>query len=370
MSATLKRIAELTGVSIRSVNRALQGAAGLSEAKRKRILDTASALGYTPNIAARNLRLRRNNFVGIVVPGSGLRSESFLSVTSRKINALQLLLERAGYFTLFGVNTGKPDDLRKLLEQWTGLVSTVIFFSWNRKWKGQDIVGQLPLQYIFVDLESDFGHHMVIDRAPGIYDGIRFLLDRGCSRLARCGNVASRDAGFNAALQDLSGRSITHHHYPAACNFEEGFRIGNELTAKHFDAVFFDLEVSFLAGLTAAAFGSGFETGLSDDGAGWGAACGVAALGLLSESRSILPIGLKACRWAISSSVFVTALASGFFFSFTLAKSLSACVFTALSLLNSFTSAAYCSSLILVFVVASSRISPSPFLFFRKSTAV
>ena len=242
MSATLKRIAELTGVSIRSVNRALQGAAGLSEAKRKRILDTAAELGYTPNIAARNLRLRRNNFVGIVVPGSGLRSESFLSVTSRKINALQLLLERAGYFTLFGVNTGKPGDLRQLLEQWAGLVSTVIFFSWNRKWNGPDIVRQLPLQYIFVDLESDFGHQMVIDRAPGIYDGIRFLLDRGCSRLARCGNIASRDAGFNAALQDLEGRSITHRHYPAPCDFEEGFRIGTELTANHFDAVFFDTD--------------------------------------------------------------------------------------------------------------------------------
>ena len=242
MSATLKHIAELTGVSIRSVNRALQGAPGISDAKRKRILDTASELGYTPNIAARNLRLKRNNFIGIVVPDSGQKSESFLSVTSRKINELQLLLERAGYFTLFGVNTGRPEDLRQLLEQWTGLVSTVIFFSWNRKWKGRDIAGQLPLQYIFVDLESDFGHHMVIDRAPGIYDGIRFLLDRGCSRLARCGNVASRDAGFNAALQDLSGRSITHHHYPAVCNFEEGFRIGDELTTKHFDAVFFDTD--------------------------------------------------------------------------------------------------------------------------------
>ncbi|MBQ9337519.1 MAG: LacI family DNA-binding transcriptional regulator [Lentisphaeria bacterium] len=242
MSATLKRIAELTGVSIRSVNRALQGAAGLSEAKRKRILDTASALGYTPNIAARNLRLQRNNFIGIVVPDTGLKSESFLSVTSRKINELQLRLERAGYFTLFGVNTGKPGDLRQLLGQWTGLVSTVIFFSWNRNWKGRDIAGRLPLQYIFVDLESDFGHHMVIDRAPGIYDGIRFLLDRGCSRLARCGNVSSRDAGFNAALQDLSGRSIAHRHFPAPCSFEDGFRIGDELTAGHFDAVFFDTD--------------------------------------------------------------------------------------------------------------------------------
>ena len=242
MPTTLKKLSELTGVSIRSVNRALQGAPGLSEEKRRLILETAAQIGYTPNIAARNLRLKRNNFVGIVVPGTQMNSDSATSITSRKINELQIRLERNGFFTLFGVNTGKLEDIRSLLKQWTGLVSTVVFSAWNGKWTQQEILEKLPLQCIFVDLAVNFGHSLIIDRAPGIYNGIRFLLDRGCTRIARCGRIATRDSGFNAALQDLPRRAIMHHHYKIGSRFEDGYAIGPELIGNHYDAVFFDTD--------------------------------------------------------------------------------------------------------------------------------
>jgi len=242
-AATLKQLSELTGVSIRSVNRALHGDTGLSEEKRAMILAAAARTGYTPNIAARNLRLKQNNFVGIVVPNTGANCEpAGATITSRKINQLQLKLERDGFFTLFGINTGKAEDMRYLLRQWTGLVSSVIFFSWNSQWRQDEILEKLPLQCIFVDIATDFGHSMIIDRAPGIYDGIRFLLEHGCSKLARCGDISTRDLGFNAALQGLTNRSITHRHYRLPSNFEDGFRIGSELTAEHYDAVFFDTD--------------------------------------------------------------------------------------------------------------------------------
>ena len=232
-AATLKQLSELTGISIRSVSRALHGDTGLSEGKRALVLAAAAQIGYTPNIAARNLRLKQNNFVGIVVPNTGEKCEpAGAMITSRKINQLQLKLERDGFFTLFGINTGKAEDMRNLLRQWTGLVSSVIFFSWNPQWRQDEILEKLPLQCIFVDISTDFGHSMIIDRAPGIYDGIRFLLEHGCSKLARCGDISPRDLGFNAALQDLSGRSISHHHYRLPSNFEDGFRIGSELIVK------------------------------------------------------------------------------------------------------------------------------------------
>lgn len=242
-AATLKKLSELTGVSIRSVSRALHGDGGLSEEKRAMILAAAAKTGYTPNIAARNLRLQQNNFVGIVIPNTGENNEpSGAAITLRKVNRLQLELEREGFFTLFGINTGKAEDMRNLLKQWTGLVSSVVFFSWNSLWKPEEILEKLPPQCIFVDISMDPGHSMIIDRAPGIYDGIRFLLEHGCSRLARCGDISTRDLGFNAALQDLPGRSIIHHHYRLPSNFEEGFRIGPELIARRYDAVFFDTD--------------------------------------------------------------------------------------------------------------------------------
>ena len=241
-AATLKLISELTGISIRSVNRALHGDPGLSEAKRKTILETAARIGYTPNIAARNLRLKQHNFIGIIVPDSSRNSNSTYTITSRKVNELQRKLEQDGFYTIFGINPGNVQEMQMLLRQWCGLVSSVIFFSWNSQWKQAEVLGKLPLQFIFVDLASEFGHSLMIDRSPGIYDGIRFLLKRGCSRLARCGNISSRDPGFNAALQDLSGRPIMHRHYKVGTNFDDGFAIGAELTENHYDAVFFDTD--------------------------------------------------------------------------------------------------------------------------------
>ena len=238
-AATLKKLSELTGVSIRSVNRALHGAPGLSELKRREILETAARIGYTPNIAARNLRLKRNNFVGIIVPGS---TNAGSSIASRKINELQLKLERDGFFTLFGVCTGRQEDMLSLLNQWAGLVSTVIFFAWDPQWSGKNIPGKLPLQFIFVDIDAGFGHCMLIDRTPGIYDGIRFLLEHGCSRLARCGSIPSRDDGFNAALRDFPGRSIMHRHFRISSDFKDGFEIGPKLVSGRYDAVFFDTD--------------------------------------------------------------------------------------------------------------------------------
>ena len=48
-------IAELANVSIGTVDRALHGRGGIKEATRHRILQVASQIGYTPNLAARAL---------------------------------------------------------------------------------------------------------------------------------------------------------------------------------------------------------------------------------------------------------------------------------------------------------------------------
>ena len=66
MAITLKQLAELSGVSIRTVSRVLKNQAHVQEEKRKQILSLAKQHHYVPNMAARNLRLNRSRFVGIL----------------------------------------------------------------------------------------------------------------------------------------------------------------------------------------------------------------------------------------------------------------------------------------------------------------
>src|SRR5450755_5190506 len=62
-------IAELSNVSIGTVDRALHGRGGIKEATRLRILQIARQIGYTPNLAARALSVARASArIGVCIP--------------------------------------------------------------------------------------------------------------------------------------------------------------------------------------------------------------------------------------------------------------------------------------------------------------
>jgi len=65
----IHRIAEIAGVSIGTVDRALHGRGGIKEATRQRILAIARQIGYKPNLAARALSVARASArVGVCMP--------------------------------------------------------------------------------------------------------------------------------------------------------------------------------------------------------------------------------------------------------------------------------------------------------------
>ena len=90
---TLKQLAELSGLSVRTVSRVLKNQANVVPEKRETVLRLAEQYHYVPNMAARNLRLRKRSFVGILCRDFG--TEVFV----QKINDLELqcrLLSGAG----------------------------------------------------------------------------------------------------------------------------------------------------------------------------------------------------------------------------------------------------------------------------------
>lgn len=66
--AGVRDIAEALNISIGSVDRALHNRPGISPVTRKRVLNTAKALGYRPNLAARYLSSRKELCIGVCVP--------------------------------------------------------------------------------------------------------------------------------------------------------------------------------------------------------------------------------------------------------------------------------------------------------------
>jgi len=67
---TLKDIAEKSGFSVTTVSRALAGYSDVSPRTRQLIEAIARAEGYQPNMLARQLRARRTDTIGLILPAS------------------------------------------------------------------------------------------------------------------------------------------------------------------------------------------------------------------------------------------------------------------------------------------------------------
>ena len=65
--ATIRDVAERAGVSAATVSRALNSEDGVSDAIRERVLAAVKELGYRPNRAARSLRRKTSETIGVVV---------------------------------------------------------------------------------------------------------------------------------------------------------------------------------------------------------------------------------------------------------------------------------------------------------------
>ena len=66
--STLKKLSEVLGISISTVSRALKNHPDISESTKARVRELATALEYEPNYNAVQLRTRRSNVLGILVP--------------------------------------------------------------------------------------------------------------------------------------------------------------------------------------------------------------------------------------------------------------------------------------------------------------
>ncbi len=68
---TIKTIAQIAGVSHVTVSKALRDAPDISEQTKFRIIHIAKEIGYTPNVAARNLSTNKSATIGMIVPAMG-----------------------------------------------------------------------------------------------------------------------------------------------------------------------------------------------------------------------------------------------------------------------------------------------------------
>lgn len=114
MSIGLKEIAELVGVSVSTVSRALRDDPRVNRKTKERIVSIAKNMNYLPNQAAKSLVTKKTMTIGLVLP-------NLRSFMHDIFDGLESVCSPAGYNILLGVSDNDPAkemrELKLLLEK-------------------------------------------------------------------------------------------------------------------------------------------------------------------------------------------------------------------------------------------------------------
>ena len=176
---TLKDVANVAGVSTKTVSRVVNNQGEISAETRQRVQEAIEQLGYRPNVLARSLIHQRTNTLGVVVWGI----EYF--GPSRTVVGIEQQAHQLDY-SLFLNLVDRPDDggnedvLDTLItHRVDGILWAVPEVGNNRAWLEASNLGQLP-PIVFLSMEPRPGVAVVaVDNFLGAKQATQHLIDQG-----------------------------------------------------------------------------------------------------------------------------------------------------------------------------------------------
>ena len=207
LHVTLRDVAQLAGVSSKTVSRVVNNQGEISEATRRRVQDAIEKLGYRPNILARSLVSQRSDTLAVVAWGIDYYGPS------RAVLGVEQQSNELGY-SLFLHLLPQPNDpnVQPVLDAITarrvdGIVWAVPEVGDNRALMRADRLKQLP-PTVFISMRPRPGLFVVaIDNRAGAAQATQHLLAQGRRKIGVItGPLAwwearERHAGWQETLQ-------------------------------------------------------------------------------------------------------------------------------------------------------------------------
>ena len=204
---TIHDIAQKLNISASTVSRALKDNPLISETTREKIKKAAIEMGYRPNVMAANLRTRRTNTIGVIVPL--INRHFFSSVISG--------IEDVAYKQGFAVTISQSNDNQ---EKESTIAHTLfsnrvdgLILSIGMETQSYDhlkLFSERNIPLVFFDriVEEIPAHKIVIDDFGGAYRATQHLIEQGRKKVAHIGGplnlqiYAKREAGYRQAISD------------------------------------------------------------------------------------------------------------------------------------------------------------------------
>jgi len=204
---TIYDLAEKLNISATTVSRGLKDHPAINKKTKKKIFDLADELGYRSNKFASNLRKRKTNTIGVIVPR--LNSLFMSSVLS----GIEKVVNNAGYNLIISQSFEKEikekENAKTMFNNRVdGLI--VSLAADTQDYKHFDSFSKKSIPLIFFDriAEEILATKVTIDNFKAGYTATKHLIEQGCKEIMHItGNTArnvyaDRFEGYKKALAD------------------------------------------------------------------------------------------------------------------------------------------------------------------------
>ncbi len=195
MAVRLRDVAELAGVSVKTVSNVVHGHPAVSPSMRERVQSSIAALGYVPNMSARSLRTGRSGLVGLAVPH--LSDPYFSALAGAVIDAAAA----RGVSVLVEQTAGDPvRETDVLLGRRPTIVDALVFSPISVTQAALDEAAPaVPLVLLGEHLMASQRDRVAVDNVTASAEAVAHLVAGGRRRIAAVG--AKR--GSTAATAEL-----------------------------------------------------------------------------------------------------------------------------------------------------------------------
>jgi LacI family repressor for deo operon, udp, cdd, tsx, nupC, and nupG len=226
----MRDVARAAGVATSTVSRALANPGRVNEETRVRIVEAAARLGYTPNAAARNLRVGSSTVIMIILPDDGT-SMGIAHVVSTALRGVDAALTRRGYSLLIAnFDRFEATDRHVLDLAFGGLVGGTMVISGSLpSADGRSVLDAgIPTVALLVDLSGQGVPSVVTNDRSAVYGATRHFIEQGHTELLYIagpeGNYheVERYRGFVDCLRDAGLPAEAGLRFPGDFKFQGG----------------------------------------------------------------------------------------------------------------------------------------------------
>lgn len=211
-NVTMRDIARKLGVSVVTVSKALNDKEGVSDALKEKIKQTADAMGYRFNAAAKSMKAGLAYNIGILIAERFTGPEQSFYLHFH--NQLTRMLGEQHYYGILHILTAREEEQLVLPKMY-----------YEKKVDGFIVLGQISRPYIkkleeietpcvFLDFYTDHAHvdAIISDSFFGVYEMTNYLIACGHAKIAFVGSIEA-----TSSIQDrFLGyyKSLLEHRIP------------------------------------------------------------------------------------------------------------------------------------------------------------